>query len=93
MKMLNNSQENNISFVSVSYTSIIHKAQGLTHRKFAIDIGPNEITLGPTYVALNRVKKLEDLLILKTYTKNGFDKMYLKPFHKLRQKFMNKWYN
>ena len=42
--------------MSVSYASTIHKAQDLTLPKVTVDIGPNEITLGTTYVVLSRVK-------------------------------------
>ena len=41
----------------------IHKCQGLTLSKAWIDLGSSETTLGITYVALSRVKKIQDLAI------------------------------
>ena len=41
----------------------IHKCQGLTLSKAWIDLGSSERTLGITYVALSRVKKIQDLVI------------------------------
>lgn len=41
----------------------IHKCQGLTFSKAWIDLGSSERTLGITYVALSRVKKIQDLVI------------------------------
>ena len=41
----------------------IHKSQGLTLKKAWVDLGTSERTVGMTYVALSRVKKLEDLIV------------------------------
>lgn len=41
----------------------IHKCQGLTLKKTWVDLGPSEKTSGLTYVALSRVKKIEDLVV------------------------------
>ena len=41
----------------------IHKCQGLTLSKAWIDLGSSERTLGIIYVALSRVKKIQDLVI------------------------------
>ena len=41
----------------------IHKCQGLTLSKAWIDLGSSERTLGITYVALSRVKTIQDLVI------------------------------
>ena len=42
----------------------IHKSQGLTLSKAEIDIGKSEKVAGLAYVAISRVKKLEDLLLI-----------------------------
>ena len=47
----------------LSWAMTVHKSQGLTLKKPWIDLGPSERSLGMTYVALSRVKKLEDLVI------------------------------
>ena len=41
----------------------IHKSQGQTLQKAVIDIGKAELSAGCTFVALSRVKSLEDILI------------------------------
>ena len=42
----------------------IHKAQGMTLDRVVIDIGPHEgASLGLTYVALSRVRRLDQLLV------------------------------
>lgn len=41
----------------------IHKSQGLTLKKAWVDLGPSEKCSGMTYVALSRVKKIEDLIV------------------------------
>ena len=41
----------------------IHKSQGLSLKKAWVDLGPSEECSGMTYVALSRVKKIEDLIV------------------------------
>ena len=41
----------------------IHKCQGLTLNKAWINLGSSERTSGITYVALSRVKRIQDLVI------------------------------
>jgi len=41
----------------------IHKSQGLSLKKAWVDLGPSEKCAGMTYVALSRVKKIEDLIV------------------------------
>lgn len=62
----------------------IHKSQGLTLKKAWIDLGPSENSPGMTYVALSRVKRLQDLIIepmtferLQAYKKSNFLKYRL----------------
>ena len=47
----------------LAWAMTIHKCQGLTLTKAWIDLGSSERTLGITYVALRRVKKIQDLII------------------------------
>lgn len=47
----------------LAWAMTIHKSQGLTLKKAWIDLGTSEKTSGVTYVALSRVKKLEDLIV------------------------------
>lgn len=46
----------------LAWTMTIHKCQGLTLSKAWIDLGSSERTLAITYVALTRVKKIQDLI-------------------------------
>lgn len=59
--------------ITPAHAITIHKAQGLTLSRIAVDIGPHERSLGLTYVALSRVRSLNNLLMLKVYPKNRFD--------------------
>ena len=47
----------------LAWAMTIHKCQGLTLSKAWIDLGSSERTLGITYVALSRVKKIQDMVI------------------------------
>ena len=49
--------------INVAYALTIHKAQGLTLDKAIVDIGAKEAAAGLTYVALSRVRRLEDLIL------------------------------
>lgn len=49
--------------LSVAYAITIHKSQGLTLDLAIVDIGPKESAAGMSYVALSRVRRLEDLMI------------------------------
>ena len=49
--------------LKLAWALTIHKSQGLTLKKAWVDLGESENSLGVTYVALSRVKKLEDLVI------------------------------
>ena len=49
--------------LKLAWAMTIHKCQGLTLSKAWIDLGSSERSPGITYVALSRVKKIQDLLI------------------------------
>lgn len=53
--------------ISLAYALTIHKAQGLTLDKVRVDIGDKENCSGQTYVALSRVRRFEDLLLIKAF--------------------------
>lgn len=77
--------------LTIAYAATIHKSQGLTLSKIAVDIGDKEMQLGITYVALSRVRKLNDILLLNTYPKARFDNIFNNKNHLLKSKFMEKW--
>lgn len=77
--------------LTVSYAATVHKSQGLTLSKVAVDLGPKELCLGISYVALSRVRKLEDLLLLTTYPKSRIDRIFNLPSHKLKMEYMENW--
>ena len=49
--------------LKLSWAITIRKSQGLTIPKAIVDLGPSEKVSGLAYVALSRVKRLQDLLI------------------------------
>jgi len=53
--------------LSLAYALTIHKAQGLTLEKATIDIGDREMAPGLSYVALSRVRKLENILFINSF--------------------------
>ena len=54
---------NNFPLMS-SYAMTIHRAQGMTMSKVAINFGSGSFAYGQTYVALSRVRRLEDLFLV-----------------------------
>ena len=52
--------------LKIAWAITIHKSQGLTLKKAWVDLGDSEKSLGMTYVALSRVKKLQDFVVTKT---------------------------
>lgn len=53
--------------INLAYALTIHKAQGLTLDKVVVDIGDRETSPGISYIAFSRVRRIEDLLILKAF--------------------------
>ena len=50
--------------LKISWAITIHKSQGLTLSKVVVDLGPKEKVAGLAYVAISRVRKLSDLILL-----------------------------
>lgn len=65
---------NNIDFyrkqipLVLSYSSSIHKGQGLTIPKVVVDIGNSEFCTGLTYVAITRARKLTDIAFMPFFS-------------------------
>lgn len=53
--------------INLAYALTIHKAQGLTLNKAIIDMGERELAPGLTYVALSRVRRIEDQLLARAF--------------------------
>ena len=51
----------------LAYAITVHKSQGMTLPKARIDLGEKDFSVGLTFVALSRVKRLDDLALI-----NGF---------------------
>lgn len=54
--------------MSLAHAITIHKSQGLTLDKIVVDIGAQERAIGLSYVALSRVRTVDDLAIFNPYT-------------------------
>jgi ATP-dependent exoDNAse (exonuclease V) alpha subunit len=59
----NGTLERRIQPLRVAFALTIHKSQSLTLPKARIDLGAKERPFSLTYVALSRVRRLEDLLL------------------------------
>lgn len=59
----------------LAYSLTLHKSQGLTLDKAVISIGKSEKWIGGTYVALSRVRSLNDLLFERSYVFSRFQKI------------------
>lgn len=51
--------------VTLAYALTIHKSQGLTLDKVVVELGDQEQAPGATYVALSRVRRLNDIIITR----------------------------
>lgn len=76
--------------LALAYAVTIHKSQGLTLSKVVVDVGPREMAPGLTYVALSRVRKLTDLMIIKAHDKGRYDSISNSPGHQAKLEFLRK---
>ena len=51
----------------LAWAITIHKCQGMTLDKVVIDIGKKEMAAGLTFVAISRVRHIDDLTFSATY--------------------------
>lgn len=79
--------------VTVAYAITIHKSQGQTLKKAVIDIGNSEKQLGQTYVALSRVRSINDMIFSRMYSKSRFDNIQNSSLYSPRQKFFETFAN
>ena len=54
-----------ISQLSLAYAITIHKSQGLTFNKVAIDFGRGAFSYGQAYVTLSRARSLDGLQLVR----------------------------
>ncbi|XP_074596278.1 ATP-dependent DNA helicase Pif1-like [Brevipalpus obovatus] len=79
--------------LSLAYSMTIHKSQGLTLPKIKVDIGKQETAIGLTYVAMSRVRNLNDIIFVKSYNKDRYDSICKSKAHKDRQTFLHRWHS
>lgn len=61
--------------IELTWAITIHKSQGSTLDKAVINIGDKETSLGLTYVALSRVRSLNDILFQISYNFRRFESL------------------
>ena len=83
--------------LNLAWSMTIHKSQGLTLDKAVIDLGSKEIAMGLSYVALSRVRSLDDLCLypvnldrLQTIQKSLMLKKRIAEENRLRRMSKNK---
>jgi ATP-dependent DNA helicase PIF1 len=54
--------------LTLAYAITIHKSQGMTLSRAQIDLGPRDFSAGLSFVALSRVKRLDGILFLKSFS-------------------------
>lgn len=72
----------------MAYALTIHKSQGLTLDRVAVDIGEKEQAIDLTYFALSQVKTLDGLLITKNFNYSRLENIGRIGRAVLREKFM-----
>ena len=71
--------------LSLAWAITIHKSQGQTYDKAAVNLGDKELSVGLTYVALSRVKKATGLLMKGNYSEDRIMGINKNPKHQERR--------
>ena len=71
--------------LSLAWAITIHKSQGQTYDRAAVDLGNKELSLGLTYVAISRVKKASGLLMIGNYSEDRVMGINRNPKHQERR--------
>ena len=82
--------------IKLAWATTIHKSQGQTFEKVAIDLDTGSFAHGQTYVALSRAKSLEGITLLKKINKKDiiFDSRVLEFIgQKLEKKYIKEIVN
>lgn len=74
--------------LSLAHAITIHKSQGLTLDRAVVQLGASETSPGLTYVALSRVRKIENLLLVTGYHYNRYLKIGSMKQVKERKSFL-----
>lgn len=74
----------------LAHACTIHKAQGLTIDKIILNIGLREFACGLSYVAITRVRTLDDLVFNPFFNYGRLAKLHTGSAYAIRQKFF-KW--
>lgn len=74
--------------IVLSYAVTIHKSRGLTMDNVVIDIGKDEMTCGISYVAITRVRNLENLMFRPFFRPERLKLLYKKDMYKNRNEFL-----
>lgn len=75
--------------LTLAHAVTVHKSQGLTLDKISVNLGPKEMCLGLTYVALSRVRTLNDICLLGAYDFNRFNSINKSQSIIDRARFLN----
>ena len=70
--------------LALAWAITIHNSQGATYTRAAVNLGPKEIPLGLTYVALSRVTALRGLLLVGNYSMGRIRRINLSNKHLAR---------
>lgn len=76
--------------ISLAYAMTIHKSQGLTLDRVVIDIGLKEASVGLSYVAFSRVRRLTDLIVNEGFNYDRLENLKKLKHIGLRKMFYSK---
>lgn len=73
--------------ISVNFSSRLYNTQGLTIDKIILNIGLREFACSLSYVAITRVRTLEDLVFNPFFNYERLAKLHNSAAYALKQKF------